>query len=385
LFSTPLVVGRPNVGDRDRLRARLDDVFDRRRLSNDGPYLKQFEARVAEDLGVRHAIAVCNATIGLQLAARATGMTTPRLVGEAPEVIVPAFTFSATAHALAWEGIRPVFADVDPHSHCLDPNEIERLVTPRTTGIVGVHLWGNLCDDAAITSIARRHALPVLYDAAHAYACGSHGVGVGDVGDAAVFSFHATKFVCSAEGGVVTTNNDLLASKLRRLRSFGLEGDLSVEVGTNAKMDELSAALGLTSLEHADEFVARNRENYAAYARALDRVPGLRLVDPVDPAGSNWQYVVAEVDPLIAGRPRDEIVGALGAQNVLAKRYFWPGCHRLAPYQASFARQGNSLPTTERLCEQLLQLPTGTGVSPQDAGRIGEFLAHLAPPLRRAA
>jgi dTDP-4-amino-4,6-dideoxygalactose transaminase len=385
LFATPLVVGRPNVGDRERLRARLDEVFDSRRLSNDGPYLKQFEARVAVDLGVRHAVAVSNATIGLQLAARATGMTTPRLRGEAPEVIVPAFTFSATAHALAWEGVRPVFVDVDPVSHCIDAEDVERLITPRTTGIVGVHLWGNLCDDDAIAAVARRHGLAVLYDAAHAYACSSRGVGVANVGDAAVFSFHATKFVCSAEGGVVTTDNDLLAAKLRRLRSFGLDGDLSVEVGTNAKMDELSAALGLTSLEHAEEFIVRNRENFSAYAHELDGVPGVRLVEPVDPQGSNWQYVVVEVDPGIAGRSRDAFLDALATQNVLAKRYFWPGCHRLAPYRASFERQGNPLPHTERLCERLLQLPTGTGVTADDAARIGEYLARLATPMRRVA
>ena len=376
LFAEPLHVGRPNIGDRAQLLSRFKDLLDRQWLTNDGPYVRAFEDAVAEYLGVRHCLAVCNATIGLQLAIRALDLQ--------GEVIVPSFTFPATVHAIEWEGLTPVFCDIDPATHNLDPQDVEQLITERTSAIVGVHLWGNPCDVAALKQIARRHDLRLLFDAAHAFGCANENEMIGNFGDVEVFSFHATKFLNSGEGGAIVTNDDALAERIRRMRSFGLyEGEVT-RLGTNGKMTEFCAAMGLTSLESRDEFIERNRENHAAYRAALAEVPGIRILFP-DQMRGNAQYVVAEVDAREAGVTRDGLFRSLHSENVLAKRYFTPGCHRMPPYVNNNASARRRLPNTEYLCERLLQLPTGCAVSRVDIARIGYFLQGLTARLRRAA
>jgi dTDP-4-amino-4,6-dideoxygalactose transaminase len=375
--SEKLHVGCPNLGDRDRLMARIADVLDRRWLTNDGPYVQAFEREIASYLNVRHCMAVSNATIGLQMVICGLGLS--------GEVIVPSFTFPATAHALAWEGVIPIFCDVDPNTHNIDPAAVERLIGPLTTGILAVHVWGNPCDVDALAEIADRRGLQLFFDAAHAFGCSHRGRMVGNFGRAEVFSFHATKFVSAGEGGAITTNDDDLAKRLRSLRNFGLDGDQIADVGINGKMSELAAVMGLTSLESRETFVGRNRENQDAYADALADVPGLRLLGMPTGEQRNQQYVVVEVEPREAGMSRDQIVTALHAENVLAKRYFSPGCHRMAPYRAAYDPARAPLPHTERLCDRLFQLPNGTAVSRDDILRIGELLRGLTARLRRAA
>jgi dTDP-4-amino-4,6-dideoxygalactose transaminase len=227
--------------------------------------------------------------------------------------------------------------------------------------------------------------LRLLYDAAHAFGC-SHGEQmIGNFGDCEVFSFHATKFLNSAEGGAIVTNDDGLAAALRRLRNFGLTAGSVDSIGTNAKMTEFCAAMGLTSLESRDEFIERNRQNHAAYRAALSATPGIRLLFAETTEQHNWQYVVAEIDSRVAGVTREEAIAALHSQNVLAKRYFSPGCHRMPPYAATHDAARSPLPHTERLCDRLLQLPTGSAASQLDIARIGDFLRSLTARRRRAA
>ena len=202
-FARPLHVGRPNLGEREDLLRRLNDILDRRWLTNAGRYVREFETAVAEMVGVRHCIAMCNATVGLEILIRAAGLS--------GEVIVPSFTFVATAHALQWQEITPVFADIDPRTHTLDPARVEEMITPRTTGIIGVHVWGRPCDIEGLQEVAERHHLKLLFDAAHAFGCGHRGKVIGSFGAAEVFSFHGTKFVNSGEGGAVVTDDDELA------------------------------------------------------------------------------------------------------------------------------------------------------------------------------
>ena len=250
-FESALHVGRPNIGNRQHFEARMADILDRKWLTNGGKYVKELEDRIAEFVGVKHCIAMCNATVALEIVIRALGLT--------GEVIVPSFTFVATAHALQWQQIVPVFCDIDPATHNIDPRRVEELITPQTTGIIGVHLWGRACDTEALSEIARRHHLHLLYDAAHAFACSYEGRMVGNFGDAEVFSFHATKFFNTFEGGAVTTNDDELAAKIRLMKNFGFSGyDEVTYIGTNGKMSECSAAMGLTNLESMDDFVAVN-------------------------------------------------------------------------------------------------------------------------------
>ena len=358
-----LYVGRPNIGNRERFLQRVNEMFDRRWLSNDGPLLKEFEQRIADVTGVKHVIAVCNATAGIELASRAL-----ELKGE---VIMPSYTFVATAHALQWQEITPVFADMDPTMHNIDPAKIEALITPKTSGIVGVHVWGRACDTEAIERIAAKHNLKVMYDASHGFGCSAGGRMLGSFGECEVFSFHATKFINCFEGGVVTTNNDDLAEKVRLMRNFGfVDYDKVVYLGINGKMNEVCAAMGLTNLEAMKEIVAVNRRNYLAYCEELRSVAGVSVIRYEPEEKNNYQYVVIEVDPDVCPRNRDEIVDALHAENVIARKYFWPGCHRMEPYRTMQPDAWKRLPETECIAARVIVLPTGQTLEEETVRRV---------------
>jgi dTDP-4-amino-4,6-dideoxygalactose transaminase len=362
-FAEPLHVGRPNIGDRERFLARVNDILDTRWLTNDGPLVQEFERRVAEFVNVRHCVAICNATIALEIAIRALEMK--------GEVILPSYTFVATAHALQWQEITPVFADVDPRTHTLDPAQIEGLITPRTTGIIGVHLWGRACDTERLEAIAERNRLKLIYDAAHAFGCSRNGRIIGGFGNCEIFSFHATKFVNSFEGGAVVTNDDVLAEKVRLMRNFGFSDyDSVIYLGINGKMTEVCAAMGLTSMEALYEIVATNRRNYEAYREGLSGLPGISLIEYDGNERNNYQYIVVTVRPSEARLDRDELVDVLHRENVLARKYFWPGCHRMEPFRSLYPNAYLVLPQTERLAAQIMLLPTGQAVSEGDVEKI---------------
>jgi dTDP-4-amino-4,6-dideoxygalactose transaminase len=362
-FQEPLHVGRPNLGDRAAMLRRVNEIFDRRWFTNNGPLAQEFEARIQKLVGVKHCVAMCNATIALEIAIRALELR--------GEVIVPAYTFIATAHALQWQEITPVFADMDPRTQNLDPAGIERLITPRTTGIIGVHVWGRPCDTQAIEAIAAKHQLKVMYDAAHAFGCSHRGKVIGNFGSCEVFSFHATKFINCFEGGAVVTNDDALATKLRLMRNFGFAGyDKVIYPGTNGKLTEVCAAMGLTSLEAMDEIIAVNRRNYEAYRQGLQGLPGITLNQYDAKERRNYQYIVVEVDDTQATLNRDELVAVLQAENVLARKYFWPGCHQMEPYRSLQPNASLLLPQTEKVAARIMVLPTGTAVGVSDIHTI---------------
>lgn len=366
-FKDKLHVGRPNIGDRNRLLERFNDLLDRRWLTNDGPFVQDFERRISAMLGVKHCIAMCNGTVALEIAIRATGLS--------GEVLVPSFTFVATAHALQWQEITPVFCDVDSETHNIDPGLVESMITPRTTGIIGVHLWGRPCDVDALADIAKRRNLKLLFDAAHAFGCSYGGRMVGNFGEAEVFSFHATKFCNSFEGGAVVTNNAELAAKIRLMQNFGFQDYDSVSyVGTNGKMNEVAAAMGLSSLEALEEFVNLNHRNYEQFRKELDGIPGIQLVLYNETEKCNFQYIVLEIDEEITQINRDQIQELLWAENVLARRYFYPGCHRMEPYRSHFPHASLLLPRTEWLARRVLVLPTGTAIELKDIADICQLI-----------
>jgi dTDP-4-amino-4,6-dideoxygalactose transaminase len=372
VFSKELHVGRPNIGDRKAFLERVTQILDCNWLTNDGPLAREFEQRIADYAKTRYCSVVSNATVGLQIAARAMGLK--------GEVIVPSFTFIATAHALEWIGLRPVFADIDSRTYNVDPSSIESRITARTTGVLGVHLWGRPCWTEAIEDLARRHGLQVFYDAAHALGCARKGRKVGGFGACEVFSFHATKFVNSFEGGAIVTNDAQLAGKIARMRNHGFQHfDSVVSSGTNGKMTEVCAAMGITSLEAAAGIVATNRLNLGYYRRGLSGLKGVSLMEYDAGETPNYQYIVVEVDPDAASLNRDELLAVLHRENVLARRYFWPGCHRMEPYRL---RQQYDLPETERVAARVLQLPNGTAVGEREidliCGIIRAALCHSA-------
>ena len=362
-FEQMLHVGRPNIGNREKLMERLNKMLDTRWLSNAGPFVCEFERRISEMVGVKHCVVMCNATVALEIVTRALGLK--------GEVIVPSFTFVATAHALQWQKITPVFVDIDPETHTIDPTKVERMITPRTTGILGVHLWGRGCDVEALAAIARRRNLRLLFDAAHAFGCTHNGRMIGSFGDAEVFSFHATMFLNSFEGGAVVTNDDELARKIRLMKNFGFRAYDDVGyIGINGKMTEASAAMGLTSLESMDEFIAVNHANYLRYREQLSGIPGLSVVGYDEREKVSYQYVITEVDGAEAGLSRDQLMAVLHAEHVLARRYFYPGVHRMEPYRSYFPNAEVLLPNTCRVGARVLSLPTGTAVNQEIIDRV---------------
>lgn len=367
-FADPLHVGRPNIGDRDQFLRLAGEMFDRRWLSNNGPLVVEFEKRVAGHLGIKHCIAMCNGTIALEIAIRALGMT--------GEVIIPSYTFVATAHALHWQGITPVFADIDPDTHNLDPAAVRRMITSRTTGIIGVHLWGRPAPVEALQAIADEHGLQLMFDAAHAFGCSHGGKMIGSFGRAEVLSFHATKFFNTFEGGAVVTNDDALAETMRLMRNFGFAGfDNVIHPGTNGKMVEVCAAMGLTNLDYIDTVIDANRRNHDAYAAALAGIEGVRLLSFDTTSKNNFQYVVLEVTEGGAVR-RDAILAALHAENVLARKYFWPGCHRMKPYRDLFPNAGVMLEHTQDVADRVIVLPTGTTLPEGAPDLIATVVRH---------
>jgi dTDP-4-amino-4,6-dideoxygalactose transaminase len=378
-FRETLHVGRPNVGNWDRFLRRVNDLWERRWFTNNGPYVREFEQKLVELLGVKHCIPVCNATVAMELAIRALDLR--------GEVIVPSFTFIATAHALQWQEITPVFCDIDRATHNLDPARVEQMITPRTTGIIGVHIWGRPCDVEALAGLARRHNLKLLFDAAHAFGCSLQGHMVGNFGEAEVFSFHATKFFNTFEGGAIATNNDELAAKIRLMKNFGFQGyDNVIYIGTNGKMTEISAAMGLTELESLEDFIAVNRKNYYAYQEGLKGIPGVTLTRYDEAERCNFHYIILEIDEAAAGLGRDQLIAALHAENVLARRYFFPGCHRMQPYRSFFPQAGLLLPETERLVSRVLNLPNGSSVGAAKIRTICDLIRFTlghGPEIRR--
>lgn len=363
----PIHVGQPTILNPERLLQRLGDVLRSGHLTNHGPQVREFEEAVAAFVQARHCIAICNATTALQIVARAMDLT--------GEVIVPSFTFIASAHALEWIGLTPVFADVNPETHTLDASSVKRCVTDKTSAILGVHVWGHACDVAELSVVARQNSLRLIFDACHAFGCSSFGQHVGNFGDAEVFSFHATKFVHSFEGGVITTNNDELAARCRRLRAFGITGLTEVaDAGINGKMHELSAAAGLHSLECLPEILLANIRNREIWAAELNGISGLSLI-PI-PVGndSNCQYVVAKIDEQVFGLHRDQLVSILRSEGLFVRSYFAPGCHRSEPYSRVARHTPIPLPVTDQLTETVLQFPTGPGVDRETIQRTGEML-----------
>jgi len=369
MFAEPIHVGRPNLPERERFVERVCSVLDRNWLTNDGPLVREFEERICRSTGAKHSVVMANGTLALALAARSLGID--------GEVIMPSFTFVGTAHAMMWQGLTPVFCDVAPDSHTVTADDIRSCVTPLTAAILPVHLWGNVCPTDDIASLGAELKVPVLYDSAHALECGRGGRLVGGFGVAEVFSFHATKFINSFEGGAVTTDDDGLADLLRSMRNFGFAGyDRVDSLGLNAKLPEVSAAMGLSVFDMLSEIVDRNHENRQIYAAGIAQIPGISLLGTSENDKSNLQYVVVEVDQEVAGSSRDVLVESLWAEGVLARRYFTPGCHRSAPYRNE-SKSHSDLSTTERLCREVMVLPTGLAVTGETVRTIVDLTDQI--------
>lgn len=368
-FPNVLHVGTPNLGDVDRFQNLVGQAFDRRWFSNFGPIHDEFEKKIRGLIGAKYCLPVCNATIGLELVLQALDLK--------GEVILPSFTFIATAHAVKRSGFVPVFCDVNPVTHMISPSEIQKLINQRTSAILGVHLWGQTCQVMEIEQIAKSAALPVIYDAAHAFGVDVAGQSIADFGEAQVFSFHSTKFINAFEGGAIATHSKELYERLRLMANFGFAGYDRVEfLGTNAKMNEISAAMGLATLEKMEEIISVNRANLDLYKKLFSDIPGISFLKPDESSRSNFQYVVGIINPQQLGLTRDQLLEVLWAENVRVRRYFYPGCHRMEPYKSGCDDPSARLPVTRDLCEKVLVFPTGMTVNGETISRIVEIVRN---------
>ena len=348
-------VGRPNIPDKEKFLEKIAQVLDNQWLTNMGPLSLELEERIAKMLGVKHCICVCNATIGLELLQRALDLK--------GEVIIPSFTFIATAHSLRWQRIDPVFCDVRLKDHLIETDQIEALITQRTSAIMAVPIWGQPCDYEILQNIADNHNLKLIFDSAHAFGCKSGDSYLGGFGDAEVFSFHATKVFSTGEGGAITTNSDKLADKIRLMRNFGFTAyDRTDHIGTNAKLSEFAAAYGLAHLDDLESIMTHNHFIHQTYLKEFSRFNEISFLNYNFDGISNYQYVVARVPANI----RDSIVDYFHKEGILLRRYFFPGCHRMEPYNSSKKYDSINLPNTEQISSEIVIFPTGKQVTRED-------------------
>ena len=369
------MVGMPNMMDREGFLRDVDAILDTRIFTNLGPFATKLEKRVCSKLNVKHAFAISNATVGLVMALRALELS------PGGEVILPSYTFVATAHAVQECGLTPIFCDCDPFTHLIGVDEVSACLTSKTVAILAVNLWGLACDVHGLERLSKERNLRLLFDSAHSFgaraSCGRH---VGNFGAVEVFSLHATKLFNSFEGGLITTNDDGVAEKLGPMRNFGITGQDQVSSwGSNYKLSEIHAAFALRQLAKLDELISMYRSNAAEYTRLLDLkdVKGVRLwnKDFLSDEGCTHAYVCLEIHknfPIC----RDTLLSILREHEVFGKRYFYPGMHRCEPYSGN--KSQDVLPVTEKLCGEVIVLPTGSQVHAEDIARIVEIIAASA-------
>ncbi|WP_425102302.1 DegT/DnrJ/EryC1/StrS family aminotransferase [Tropicibacter sp. S64] len=370
LFDTPRHVNRPQAPDRAAFEAFMAGIWERRWFTNDGPLVQALEARLAEWLDVPHCVLTCNATIALDLVMQALGVR--------GEVLIPSYTFISTAHLLTLRGMRPVFCEVGADM-LLDPADVAQRITQETGAVVATHVWGSPCDVDGLQMVCDRAGVPLIFDAAHAFGGRYGGHRLGRFGAAEVFSLHATKAFHACEGGLITTTDAALALRLRLTRNFGfVASDQVACAGINAKMSELHAAMGLANLDAFEGTRAAARVIHAGYRDGLAGVAGIALKCPAQAEDNNHHYVVCEIDEGALGLSRDRLVEILTAENVYARRYFYPGGHRSPPHLARTEAEGLSLPVTDALCARVMLLPGGGAADLEDVTRTCALIRFIA-------
>jgi dTDP-4-amino-4,6-dideoxygalactose transaminase len=364
-------IARPYLPERDRFMDLVADVFDTRMLSNFGKYAWLLEQRAAPLIDHPAPRCVSSCDVGLTLAWRALGCNSG-------EVIVPSFTFCSTVNALSWNGLTPVFADIDPRTLCLDPEDVRRRITPSTVGLAPVHTYGCPAPIAELEALGREHNLKVVFDAAHGLGASYRGLGLGAFGDASVFSLSGTKLVTAGEGGLATFRDAAAAERFRLLRSYGFVNDYNCkEIGLNGKLSELSAGLGWLSLELLPEAAARRRAQVQRYREALSDCADLAFQE-VPPRCVHGYKDLAVLFRLPAQRAAAE--EALGQRGVQTKRYFFPA-HRMHVYASN---QSSPLPVTNDVYERVLCLPLYFELEDERIRSICRTILNTIRPLHHA-
>jgi dTDP-4-amino-4,6-dideoxygalactose transaminase len=361
----PFVV--PEVSGKAEFLNDVQTILAGKQLTS-GMYVRKFEEAAAAYLGVKHSVAVASCTAGLLLVMKSLNLR--------GEVILPSFTFHATAHAVAWNGLKPVFADCDAHTFCIDAEQVRQRITPQTAAILAVHMFGNPAPVRDLQGIADTSGIPLVYDSAHAFGSRSMGKHIGGFGTAEVFSFSPTKLVVAGEGGLIATNDARLAEKLRATRNYGDAGNYDPEIlGVNARMSEMHGALALRGLAKLDARIARRNEVRQRYQRILEDLPGIQFQQISKDDLSTCKDFSLIVNENEFGHTRDWLVDGLRCENIDVRKYFSPPVHMQKLYRELW--DGRPLPVTEYISNAVISLPIYSSLADESVDTVCDVVRRL--------
>ena len=358
-----ITVTSPLLPNLDEFTDSLKEIWESKWITNNGQFHQKLEAALAEYLKVPYVSLFTNGTLPLLTALQAL-----RITGE---VITTPYSFVATTHALWWNGIKPVFVDIDPSTGNIDPQKIEAAITPRTTAILPVHVYGKPCDTEAIQAIADKYGLKVIYDAAHAFGVEVNGESLLNAGDMSTLSFHATKVFNTIEGGAMVMHDEKTKQRIDYLKNFGFANEIEVVgPGINSKMDEIRSAYGLLNLKQVDAAIAARRKVAVAYRKALRNVKGISFWDDMQGVRHNYSYFPIFVDAEKYGMTRDELYMKMKDQDVWGRRYFYPLISEFSTYRGLESSRPENLPNAHRMADTVICLPMHHALSENDLNRI---------------
>lgn len=359
-----ITVTSPLLPDLKEFEKLLEDIWSRKWLTNNGYYHKELEKALAEYLGVPYVCLFTNGTLPLMTAFQALDLTEG-------EIITTPYSFVATTHSIWWNGLKPVFVDVDPVTGNIDPEKIEEAITDRSIGIMPVHVYGTPCDTDRIKAIADKHNLKVIYDAAHAFGVKVNGKSILNAGDISTLSFHATKVYNTVEGGALICHTEEMKTKVDHLKNFGLSSEITVDAaGINGKMDEIRSAYGLLNLRQVDMAIESRKSTAQKYKDALCSVKGIRFLEDIEGVRHNYSYFPIFITPEEYGMSRDELYAKLKENNILGRRYFYPSINEFTPYKDYPSAKPENLPVATKLANNVLCLPMYAFMEDEDIQRI---------------
>jgi len=366
-FDKPIYITRPILPPLGEVNEKLKEVWASGWLTNNGPQHTALEEALRSRLGVAHLSLFNNGTIALIVACQSLRLSR--------EVITSPFTFPATPHVLAWNNIKPVFCDIDPVTMNIDAEKIEKLITPQTTAILGVHVFGTPCDVIEIQSIADRYGLKVIYDAAHAFGVKVGPTHIGNYGDISMLSFHATKIFHTAEGGALVYKDKNLKERIDLLKNFGIKNEEEVVMpGINGKMNEIQAVIGLVTLNHLDEEIEKRKELVSAYQSFLKDVEGISYLTMLPNVKSNYQYFVIRVNQRLFGHSRDYLYNRFKQYNVFTRKYFYPLCSDYPCYRHLPSAVPSNLPVAQKVADEVLCMPLYGELTVDDVEKICDLI-----------
>lgn len=358
-----ITVTSPLLPDLDEFNQLLKQIWDKKWITNNGTFHQQLESALAEYLGVPYISLFTNGTLPLITALQAL-----RITGE---VITTPFSFVATSHSIWWNGLKPVFVDVDPKTGNIDPDKIEAAITPRTSAIMPVHVYGNPCDTKRITEIADKYNLKVIYDAAHAFGVKINGESILKEGDLSTLSFHATKVYNTIEGGALVMHDAKMKQRIDYLKNFGFAGETEVVApGINSKMDEMRSAYGLLNLKQVDSAIEARKQTAYSYREALKDVKGIGCFNDIDGVKHNYAYFPIFIDANEYGMTRDELYFKMKENNVLGRRYFYPLISDFTTYRGLESASKENLPVAHAMADSVICLPMHHALSKEDVERV---------------